>query len=707
MKKFSCFLFSIFLMLFGLLLLNLPVPVGLADNTDFQRVTQPMGLEAEKSLRYFYFQSRYNYVRTFDSWVDHVRFILSPSLSGSFKSTQIIPLKVAQLINAFVAGTDSGRVYFDIRVCGVLFMALHSISVCLIWDSLPVKTWRSRSVLLLFFILIYYDLGYLLYYHSFYGEAVTLAGFLLWLVILLRLVNRKEKSCLMLIAFYLSSVLFIGAKVANIPLGVFIAVFSLIFLLEFISIRPSAQSIAKCAIVITGICAIIIVSNYYYQAVPSWMKKIDNYHSIFFGVLKNSKDPEKDLLHLNIDPKYAVLADTNGYSDLKGFDIYSETFQREVYDRAGPFQVGLFYIKNPGRLVEKLKTSAEASLMIRPTYLGNYLSEDSTEIVKFCRRFSAWETIRKQFNGIAFPVVTGILFLDGIFIFYQFKKMKKPRFRQSSFKFLCLKVTLILFTLIQWIFPVIGNGEADLAKHMFLFNLLLDTVFLIMIADIFLLLEQKQLKVKPVLILTGVLLLTVVIGANPEWFRKDRSIVFGRMNGKELVWEVLDETETHLFLVSKQIVAKRSFSTDSSNLWEFSEIRQWLNSETAGGFLQEFSEDELKRILTIPRKTLIPPDVKDSREFGHQAHFWVSVPGYATQNYNDAYGILRNEKVFLLSVKEWEAFGLFRNKGAEYWLRTPYAQGRTVRIVGEDGYVYHKEADYDQIGVLPALVLKK
>ena len=118
-------------MLFGLLLLNLPVPVGLADNTDFQRVTQPMGLEAEKSLRYFYFQSRYNYVRTFDSWVDHVRFILSPSLSGSFKSTQIIPLKVAQLINAFVAGTDSGRVYFD--MVRSFIHGLYSISVCLIW----------------------------------------------------------------------------------------------------------------------------------------------------------------------------------------------------------------------------------------------------------------------------------------------------------------------------------------------------------------------------------------------------------------------------------------------------------------------------------------------------------------------------------------------------------------------------------------------
>ena len=162
-----------------------------------------------------------------------------------------------------------------------------------------------------------------------------------------------------MLIIFISSVIFTGAKVANIPLGFLIGVFSIHFLFN-------VESVGKKILIVFGICIVFATSVYFYRAIPDWMKKPNNYHSIFFGILKNSDNPERDLVKLGIDTKYSSLANTNVYVNLKGFDIYSEEFHKEVYDRAGPVEVSLYYLKNPERMLEKLNLSAEASLLYVP-----------------------------------------------------------------------------------------------------------------------------------------------------------------------------------------------------------------------------------------------------------------------------------------------------------------------------------------------------
>lgn len=109
----------------------------------------------------------------------------------------------------------------------------------------------------------------------------------------------------------------------------------------------------------------------------------------------------------------------------------------------------------------------------------------------------------------------------------------------------------------------------------------------------------------------------------------------------------------------------------------------------------------------MKRRTVIPPAFADRKEYGSRPLYWFCIPGYASQNYDSAYQVENTEKVFLLSIKEWENHDFKKIKGVPYWLRTPYTIGTTVRIVGEDGYVYHKKADTENIGVLPAMIIKK
>ncbi|UZQ86528.1 DUF6273 domain-containing protein [Thermoclostridium stercorarium] len=692
---------AVILFFAGVILLYVPNVVGIADNTDFIRISRPSGFLLDNNLKFFYFQRRFEYIKSFDNLYDFAGFVLNPETKDEIglKSTMFLFVKAAQLADGTVSYLRYGKIeHFDIAALSTVFLLLHAVSVTLIYKALKTGKTAYDLFILLFLLTVFYNMGYILYYNSLFGESATLAGFLMWFSVLLNMVHNNEVKYPALILYFTSGIIFAGAKVANIPLGFLIAVFSIYFL--FIAKTPG-----KRIFVLLGICLTVSASASFYREIPEWMAKPNNYHSIFYGILKGSDTPEEELQKLGIDTKYAVLANTTVYDDLDGFDVFGEEFQKEVHDKVGPLEVSLYYLRNPGRMFEKLKLSAESSVFIRPPYLGNYSIEDDTEIVKFVKRNSIWEWIRKQFNGYAFGAVTSVFLLYFSVTLYQFYLLKKKKGNRSA-GFILMKFTLMIFAGSQWIFPVIGNGEADLIKHMFLFNLLLDTMIVLLVGDILKLMTENMLNRQIVLSFLAFFVVFFVLISADGRISGNKVLLFGRYKGQPLEWEVLEETDGYYFVVAKNIVEFRPFS-GNTNYWPESNIKAWLNDDSEKGFLYEFSENEKNRILPMKRRTVIPPAFADRKEYGSRPLYWFCIPGYASQNYDSAYQVENTEKVFLLSIKEWENHDFKKIKGVPYWLRTPYTIGTTVRIVGEDGYVYHKKADTENIGVLPAMIIKK
>ena len=83
------------------------------------------------------------------------------------------------------------------------------------------------------------------------------------------------------------------------------------------------------------------------------------------------------------------------------------------------------------------------------------------------------------------------------------------------------------------------------------------------------------------------------------------------MKEKTLVWEIVEETDEYYFVICKDIVAKRAFSSECSNLWIESDIRKWLNDEDEGGFLSQFNNNEKMAIKTVQLKTVLAPAYKN------------------------------------------------------------------------------------------------
>jgi len=315
---------GIFILIFAfslVLLLKEPF-IGIADNSDYYRVIQPLGFKPEISNRYFY---AYNFYTVNDMSSEDIKGSLSNIISpkvendNEYFSTQFIFIKVSMIINyllKIVLGKSPE--IFNIKVLGILYAAIYSYGLCLFLTNINFKYKYINFLFLIIALVILCDMGYLLYFNSFFGEAAIIASLMITLGLLTAIIKTesKIKSLFYVILFYIFALALTGAKVANTPIGILIGIFSLaLFIVK-------ADWLSR-AVILIGSILIICFSIFYYTNAPRWMSQVNNYQSIFFGITKDSNEPEKDLEKLSIPLKYLPLTNTHGFLDHGEFDKMS------------------------------------------------------------------------------------------------------------------------------------------------------------------------------------------------------------------------------------------------------------------------------------------------------------------------------------------------------------------------------------------------
>ena len=709
----------IFLLIFAfclVLLLKEPF-VGIADNSDYYRVIQPLGFQPEISNRYFY---AYNYYTVNDvSSVDikgSLSNIISPKVENDneYFSTQFIFIKISMIINyllKIILGKSPE--IFNIKILGILYAGIYSYGLCLFLTNISFKYKYINFLFSIISMVILCDMGYLLYFNSFFGEATIIASLMMILGSLTAFIKTesKMKSIYYISLFYIFALALTGAKVANTPIGILIGIFSLaLFIVK--KDRLNRAVILICSLLI------IYFSIFYYMKTPRWMSQVNNYHSIFYGITKGSNEPDKDLKELSIPLKYLPLTNTHGFLDHGEFDIYSEEFQKEVYHNASFLDILKFYFLNPSRAVEKLKLSADSSVIIRPSYLGNYSKEDEPERLSFTERFSLWSNIRKNTLGYAFYIIITFSVLFFIINIYEIiNNIKQYNHEKTAFAFAAL--LLFLTTMSQFIIPVIGNGEADLQKHMLLFNLCFD---LMILAGICWFIKNFSTKTVIVVALTAFVAFLIAIfiqTANVDIketgsLKIGQYIYLGSYKNEPLKWVVLNKDENGYLLWCDNAVEYMEFdnldetNTDNiygSNDWIESDVRKWLFE-----FKNNFNDEEKLLIKDVKLKNILSYNNIEKNMGGNKPFYWNSITSYVSQNYNtDAYYNYSAESVFLLDAYQLQKYVYENNislkKHERYWLRTPYYSSVSmVRIVDRDGFVYHKDANV-KAGVIPAVYI--
>jgi len=435
------------LVLYAALLLPAPI-IGVADNGDFARVMAAGGLEYQDRAepwadRYFrYAHSKYGYAR----------FGL-----GGYASSQLPLLFAAGAISRLCDGK------FDIRLLSAFYAVFHASAL-----YLTVKYGKTRSQLVNGFLacalsLVYLDIGYLAYFNSLFGEPFALIFFLLTAALALAVARSEGGSARLLALFYASAAALACTKLQNAPIGLAFAVLGL----RFRKLSPAGAWRKTAA---GGAAALVLLSLLMYAAAPQSLKQINLYQTVFYGVLKDSPAPREDLRSLGLTEELAVLAGTNYFQ--KGTPIAQSDLRlrRDIYGAISHMDILRFYASHPARLGQKLERTAASGMSIRPYYLGNYEKSAGKPPGALSYRFSAWSEFKRHVlpHRLAFValVFAGYLSLAACSLL----RSADPGRRRAAE----VHAWIAAAGAFSFIVPILGDGEADLGKHLFLFNVCFD-----------------------------------------------------------------------------------------------------------------------------------------------------------------------------------------------------------------------------------------
>ncbi|RKP54440.1 hypothetical protein D7Z26_13910 [Cohnella endophytica] len=682
--KFSALF--IFIVIAITLLIYLPPAIGLADNSDFNRTMRAFGLTSMSGIKNWSAEYRYK-ISNPTRIVQYFKNIFLPvndSPSGYY-STQFIFIKIALFFNALANKlVHRNPNLFNLFFLTVQFIIVYALALVLFLK----EKWKNNSydnmAVKIVFAFIFLDCGYLVYFNSFFGESTTLI-FLILSFVLLMYLEKDKNSFLVYIGLILSLFIFSGSKPANFPSALLLSV-----PLAYYAIKN--EGTRKKIMICVSVVVMLFASYSYVKRAPEWMTKVTTFQSVFFGVLYKNPAPQQAAKDLGLPPELAKLDSITAYMQhpLNPYSKPNPNFQSLFFDRISKIGVLKYYVTHPALFAEKLDESAEAALPLRPTYLTNINLSNERADLMFEFRMNVWERIRKGFSGFASVFLAIVLVLSVANLIILFRK-------KAGLYSILLRLALMGAAAGQFIVPIVSNGNADLQKHLLLFNVHLDILIFLLVLDNLDLKSRAFTRVG--IAATSLLVLTSFCPNKPE------TLTMGSIDGKPIEWYVLEKSSIWVKVIAKDALY-RSVYDERSNDYTKAGIQQSLNAKRDIWF----SQDESDRI----RKTQYPAfcNEKNSHQanVGDRPHYWFSPIKYVSQDSDRAFRKIYSAYLTLPSVDDVERlFDISKTASVlpiDYWLSTPY-YGSTdkARIVSSDYQVYHRRVD-TVLGIRPVMWIR-
>ncbi|OSA96196.1 UNVERIFIED_ORG: hypothetical protein B2H93_02540 [Clostridium botulinum] len=475
LDKINYPLIAFFLVLIiGSLTLFIHPIIGMADNGDFYRVMNKSGA--------YHLNKNSNEIFLGYFIKDYGIYKYNNDYANLLISTQSIFVKLA----IFFDRIFTKDYVLDIRFMSVMFLIIEAMGVYFFIKALINKLDSSKYKLIitLVTILIFCDTGYLAYYNSFYGESVNICCFLMSIGLLIYMIEFDKFTWYNLIAFGISSFLFFCAKQQLAPVGILIA-----FIFIIIGIYMTNKRFTKMLAYILAVI-FIVSSMVFYKSITGDFKYINIYHSMNRGILLNEDDPDSILEDFNISTQYSLLQETDFFEEIKLLDPYEEELIDDYYEKFSLGRILDYYITHPKAFIKVLKISFKNGYSIRPKVIGNYEQSEHKEFGAKSYFFATWSTFKEKFipKNMLFTVSTIVIYLylsTSRFLKAIKNNNKKIQFKEITYFY------VFLVGISQIIISVIGAGDADLSKHVFMYNMAFDLIFIYILSLIF---ENKTIK---------------------------------------------------------------------------------------------------------------------------------------------------------------------------------------------------------------------
>jgi hypothetical protein len=431
--------------------LFVPPIVGLANNGDFSRVAEPLGIFPPPEMGNAAFfdwivpQYRFDPKRI---WFHGLCCYSSETLFG------ILSLPVGLLI--------SPPRRFDLRAIGIANLLGFLVAfrlLLLALRPLPPALAISGALLLL---VIFTDVAYVSYFNSFYTEPSALIFFIACLGLALLLACRPDPPPWLAAGFFLCAALLTTSRPQNALLGLLLALLG-------IRLAWRDHDLSRRRLVVAAALAVFLVSLWYSRSTPGPLSRIDLYNAVFRELLTNSQDPKRDLVELGLPSELDRLAGTTGFSP--NAPIAEAGFQKDFFDRIGYGKLARFYAARPGRVWKALERSASHAFDVRPLNVGNSARETGRPARSRTGRCAIWSRAKELLVPARLWFVVAYLLVNLVAAL-----ALRLRARNRSVR-LAGEIWIAVVLVAAFQFSVSAVMDHESRRSLFLFNVASDLLF--------------------------------------------------------------------------------------------------------------------------------------------------------------------------------------------------------------------------------------
>ncbi len=443
----------------SIVLFSQPI-IGMEDNGDYFRVTAGNGLyplpENEDFRFSGYFVKEYGIMQYFNEY------------SNLIFTSQTPFIKLAVFFDRIFTKNDA---IFDIRFLGAIFAVYCAITIYFLIDFVSYRFSLFFALLTaMICIYLFVDTGYSAYFNSFFAEGLALISFIACLTSMLLYSQGRYNKYLLLFGFVLNGMILTLAKQQFAPLGIILGLLCIFFLLKAKSNKFK---------ILVGFCSfgLIVSGIMMYVLIPSSFVKVNKYHAMTRGILLTADDPEISLESFNINNQYALLSKSIYFERYPVVDVEGETLSDDFYDNYGFSSIVSYYLDNPGSFIEMLDLTAKNAYYIRP-HLGNFEHSEQKEPNAISGFFAFHSNLKREImpKTIGFIIIWMITAIAATY---------KNRLKQMVI------LAAILMGVSQFFVSIIGAGDADLSKHVFLYNVAFDFVNFLLLSGVIAFADKK------------------------------------------------------------------------------------------------------------------------------------------------------------------------------------------------------------------------
>ncbi len=413
--------------------------IGVADNGDYHRVMTPLGLEptvSQWSERYF----------------DHLnlKYTVVEREPATFPTTEVAVGRVALL------GMSTGDT-FDLRRLGAVNAGLYLLGIALLLLALKPLGWTARGVGAFLLFLAATDVTTIAFFNSFYSESATLIFLVLTVGVYLVLNRRRIVRPWQVLLFLAIGIGFAAAKPQNLLLIAVVVGLPVPWLLRTgTTNRWIVWALGSVAAL--GICGML------YLQVPEAIKQYNRWNVVFYSLLPDADDPRADLIELGLDPELARYSGSGAFAP----DVPVESAVQDITHA----DLARFFLRHPGRGFRLAERCANQCYVKFDPVHGQFTKASGRAARSQSTNFAAWS----HFQASVLPRSLGwlgflLVLTTGAVAWVQWK----CGLRSEAGGIAWLQGGLTLMAAMQLGICVVGDGAYDAVKHLYLFQLLLDT----------------------------------------------------------------------------------------------------------------------------------------------------------------------------------------------------------------------------------------